>query len=108
MVEQIGTLKRALPEKSDLVVDATGIGRPVLDMLHAAGLDPVPVSITGGKSIIFDAGMWRVPKRSLIRPLVAAMEGGQLKIARGLRLADVFRNELRAFERRISQRGHDT
>ncbi len=108
VVERIGALKRALPGPADLVVDATGVGRPVLDMLRAAGLDPVPVTFTGGRKAKFVDGMWRVPKRVLVRSLVSALEGGRLKVAHGLRLAEAFRDELRAFERRVSSRGHDT
>jgi hypothetical protein len=38
-------LKRRDPE---LVVDATGVGRPVVDHLRAAGLQPIAITITGG------------------------------------------------------------
>ena len=107
IVDRIGATMKALPASGELVVDATGVGRPVLDMLRAAGLDPVAVSITGGRSISFDGDMWRVPKRSLVRSLVAAFEGGLLKIARGLRYAEALTRELHAFERRVNARGHD-
>ena len=108
IVERIGATMKALPAPGVLVVDATGVGRPVLDMLRAAGLDPIAVSITGGRAVTFDGDMWRVPKRSLIRPLVAAFEAGRLKVARGLRLGEALVRELRAFERRVNARGHDT
>ena len=92
----------------DLVVDATGVGRPVIDILRDNGLNPVAVSITGGQSITFDGDLWRVPKRTLVRALVVAFEAGRLKVARGLRFAGALERELRAFERRISARGHDS
>ena len=37
-----------LANRADLVVDATGCGRPVIDMFVRAGLRPVSVTITGG------------------------------------------------------------
>ena len=49
-----------------LVVDYTGCGRPVFDMLVAAELDCtlVPVTITGGDKVIYDGQTgYRVPKR---------------------------------------------
>ena len=90
------------------MIDATGVGRPVLDMMRAAGLDPVAVSITGGRSASFDGDTWRVPKRMLVRALAAALEAGRLKVARDLPLAGALLAELRAFRRQISKRGHDS
>jgi hypothetical protein len=37
-----------------LVVDQTGVGRPVVDMLRAAELKPVAVTITGGDAVTRD------------------------------------------------------
>ena len=103
--ERIVTLMEKLPGAS-LVVDATGVGRAVLD--HMAELEPVPVTITGGRLTSFDGKMWRVPKRTLLRPLVAATESGRLKVARGLREAEAFQRELHAFQRRTTAHGSST
>ena len=105
---RIVALVQALSAPTDLVVDATGVGRPVLDLLRDAGLDPVAVSITGGRAITFDGDIWKVPKRNLVRALVTAFEAGRLKVARGLQGAGALKRELRAFKRCISPRGHDT
>ncbi len=43
-----------------------------------------------------------VPKRSLVRPLVAALEGGRLKVAKGLAEAEALVRELQAFRRQIT------
>jgi hypothetical protein len=80
----------------------------VLDQLRGAGLDPVGVSTTGGRATTFDGHLWRVPKRELVRALVAAVENGRLKVAAGLRFADAFKAKLRAFERRFTARGNET
>ncbi len=87
-----------------LVVDATGVGRAVLD--HMADLEPVPVTITGGRLTSYDGTMWRVPKKTLLRPLVAATESGRLKVAKGLREAESLQRELQAFQRRITESGN--
>jgi hypothetical protein len=51
--------------------------------------------------------MWRVPKQALLRPLVAATEGGRLKVAKGLAETEALLRELRTFQRRITESGHD-
>ncbi len=88
------------------MVDATGVGKPVVDLLRAAGLEPVPMSITSGRSIKFDSDGWRVPKPALVRALVVAVENGKFKIARGLQYARALKRELAAFERKIGAQGH--
>ncbi len=52
--------------------------------------------------------MSAVPKRALVRPLVAALEAGRLKVARGLPAGEALVRELRAFRRQVSAKGHDT
>ena len=108
LLRRIVALVRALPGEADLVIDATGVGRPVLDMLRAAGLEPVAVTITGGRSASFDGGTWRVPKRMLVGALATAFEAGRLKVARSLPSAGALLAELQAFRRQISRRGHDS
>ncbi len=106
VVERIGDLVDHLPGAA-LVVDATGVGRAVLDQMRESGLEPVPVTITGGRFISFDGDHWRVPKKALLRPLVATTEAGRLKVARDLPEAEALQVELQAFQRRITARGHD-
>ncbi len=106
VVERIADLVNKLPG-AVLVVDATGVGRAVLDQMHEAGLEPVPVTITGGRFTSYDGSRWRVPKKALLRPLVASTEEGRLKVAKSLPEADALQVELQAFQRRITERGHD-
>ncbi len=104
VVARIVELVQALPDAA-LVVDATGVGRPVVDQLRAAGLDPVAVTITAGKAATFDSGMWHVPKRELVLALVVAFEGDRLKVAAGLRHAKALTGELQAFQRKVTGAG---
>ncbi len=101
-----GRLVRALPGPADLVVDATGVGRPVVDMLRDQGLEVAAVTITSGKTTRRNGDSWLVPKTELVRALAVAVEGGRLKIAQRLPLAPVLKGELRAFERTIGAGGH--
>jgi hypothetical protein len=48
----------------------------------------MPVTITGGDRESREGGYWRVPKRDLIVVLQVLLQGGELKIASGLRYGD--------------------
>ena len=106
VVNKIAALVGSLPG-ADLVVDATGVGRPVVDQLRAAGLDPIAVTITAGKEATFKDGFWRVPKLELVRALAAAFEDDRLKISSGLRYAVALVGELQAFQRQVTGAGRD-
>ena len=91
-----------------LVVDATGVGMPVVDMLRAArpGCAILPVWITGGEQERFDGAVWRVPKLDLLARLQALLETKRLRIARRMRETERLMRELMSMrtERRAS--GH--
>jgi hypothetical protein len=87
-------LERRPPE---LVVDATGVGRPVVDALRADGLRPVPVTITGGDLVTPGRPGWRVPKRDLIGGLSVLLQNQRLRIAAALAFARTLTDELLRF-----------
>ena len=100
-----------IPQKPELVVDATGVGRPVVEILEAEGLLPVSVTITGGDSVTRGDGTkeWRVPKRDLATTLQVLLQGGRLRIAKGLPMAEVLRAEMQSFKIKVNlQTGHDS
>ncbi len=71
-----------------LVVDGTGVGAPVVDMLRAAGLgcEITAVTITGGEQQRNKgASAWSVPKRDLLALLQVLLERNELRLAKGLR-----------------------
>lgn len=95
--------------RARLVVDATGVGLPVVDLLERAGLRPVPVTITGGGSPQrAERGGWHVPKRDLVDMLAVLLQTRRLAVARELRHAQALVDELLAFETRVSAAGHDS
>ncbi len=111
-VEIVKKLVAALPPRQNaptLVCDATGVGRPVIDLLRKGGLTPIAVTISGGVQEV-DGGnfSWSVPKRNLVSALQIALQSGQLKIARGLAESETLVRELMAFKVRISAAGHDS
>ena len=74
-------------KQTQLVVDATGLGAPVVEMLRQAGLECQmwAVTITSGEKETQGAyGSWNVPKRDLIAGLQVLMEQDQLHVAKDL------------------------
>src|SRR5882672_6014040 len=73
VVERVRQVVRrpALAGRCTLVMDATGVGAPVLDLLRRAnlGCGIAPVIVTGGERESSAGGLWYVPKRDLITGL---------------------------------------
>jgi hypothetical protein len=92
-----------------LVVDSTGVGRPVVDMLHEMGLSPIGVTITSGLNSGSDGeGGYTVPKRDLVSNLQVLLQTGRLKISEALPDAAMLRDELLRFQVKITPAGNDT
>jgi len=95
--------------QSALVVDATGVGRPVVDLFKKAGLRPVAITITGGQAVGVGPGGYRVPKRDLVVNLAVMLQTGRLKIAGQLPEAQTLVNELLNFKVKINPKtAHDS
>ena len=94
-----------------LVLDYTGVGRPVADMIAAAKLDAKLrlVTITGGDAVTQgERGEWRVPKRDLAGVVQLLLQSGRLRIGEGLPLAGTLTQELKNFRVKINLAGHDS
>lgn len=91
-----------------LVVDQTGVGRPVVDMLRKAGHAPLAVSIHGGDQTTRDGSEWRVPKRELVSVLQVLLQSKRLQVASELAHAETLVREMLAFKVEISKTGHDS
>jgi len=89
-------------EEPELLVDATGVGRPVVDLFKERGLRYKAITITGGNKVTGIAGDYGVPKRDLIGALEVPFHSGRLKVAAGLRLWETLRAELQTFRRKVS------
>jgi hypothetical protein len=92
-----------------LIVDATGVGAPVVDELRRAGVRPVAVTITGGDTVTHEGQAYRVPKRDLVSAVLMLLQQERLQVSAALPLADTLVRELLAFRVRINVRtGHDS
>lgn len=87
-VERIAAITRAegVAGRCTLVVDGTGVGQPVFDLLRDAGLScqVIPVAITGGRTAHTLGHGKSVPKSDLIATLQILLEKRQLRIAENL------------------------
>jgi len=95
--------------RGKLIVDQTGVGRPVMDMLRKYGLKPVGITITGGYQVTEDGyGGFNVPKRDLVSSLVTMYYAGLVKVLASLREAGEFNRELEHFRVKQNRRtGHE-
>ena len=106
-----GLMREPKLAKSDtrLAVDATGVGRPIIDAMRRAGLKPTPVTITAGEHATRALdGYRRVPKRDLVGALAVLLQTKRLKIARELKHAERLVEELQDFRVKFSAAGNDT
>jgi hypothetical protein len=85
---------------SNLVVDQTAVGQPVVQLLRRARLRTMirPVTITGGnQAVLSEDGSWSVPKRDLVSMLQVLLQTRRLKVAPGLVEAKTLVKELMGF-----------
>lgn len=113
VIERVAKVQRQIGHPSTLVVDATGVGRPVLDSMHLACMSPIGITITGGSSVTgpapgYPVPIIGVPKRDLVSTLVVALQNHRLRIAAGLPFSEALVHELQNFKVAISSSGHDS
>lgn len=98
VVERVRVVSRtkALDGRCQVIADATGVGRPVVEMLQSAALGGplLPVMVTGGDQESRDGEYFRVPKRDLILGMQSALQSGKLHLAHGLREGPALQREL--------------
>jgi len=104
------TVAAAFGQSVMTVVDATGVGRPVVDMLRRRLALPLrAVTFTAAADEVHpDPHAYRVPKRDLVQSLEVVLQGRRLHTAPGLLLAEDLRAELQAFQVNLSAHGHDS
>lgn len=111
VVERVVHVTRsdALAGRCRMAVDATGVGRPVVDLLRRAGPGCAiePVTITGGERESYDAGYYRVPKRDLITGLQVLMQTQGLQISGGLPYGAALAAEMAEMRVKVSGAGRE-
>jgi len=105
---------RTLSNNCDLLVDATGVGDPIVEMFHEAGISVMPIIVTGGKgvrevyegfgSIIAPASdrlrglrvmkEIHVPKADMVAAGQIMLENRRVSIAKNIKWADELKRQL--------------
>lgn len=98
-----------------LIVDATGVGRPIVEMLEGLGVDPIAVTITGGFDVTvvrptkgqqpLAVEAYHVPRRDLISTGQVLLQAKRLKIAEGLSEGEQLVQELLSLRRKLTDKG---
>jgi hypothetical protein len=115
IVAAVVDLLRSPPLRgSMLVVDQTGVGRPVVDML-TDGLEGrvncqfCPITITAGHEVTrSEVGQLRVPKKELVASLQVLLQTRRLRIAQALPDAATLVRELETFRVKVTAAANET
>jgi len=108
IVAHVGRLLGKFPARTELVIDVTGVGKPVFEMFTYSGISPLGVLITAGTAETRDGVICGVPKLTLVSRLQALLHQGRLKIHRELAEAETLVRELQDFRVEYTAAGHLT
>lgn len=91
---------------STLVIDGTGVGRAVVDMVKESGIsaDVRAYTITAG----YKEGDGTVPKADLVAAVQAALQTRRLRFARALELRETLEKELEMFRVKVTADRNET
>ena len=108
VVEAIRRIVGRLPRDTDLVVDFTGVGRGIFDLLVDHGLNPTGVTMTGGIEVHRNGSISSVPKSTLVSKLVAKVHSGELVVHGDLADWPALKRELLNFRSGVTPAGQET
>jgi hypothetical protein len=96
-----------LTGRVQVVVDATGVGAPVVDLLKEAqlGCRLYPVVITAGEEESSDGARWRVPRRDLLAGLQVAFQRKRLLLSAAVPALEPLIEELNSMRVRVRMDG---
>ncbi len=100
------------PPGSRLVIDATGVGRPIVEMFRDAMPFPAiidAVTITGGQSwSLAGPGEWHCSKVELVAASRVVLESTALKVIPSLEHASLLKRELLNFRIKVAKTENET
>ncbi len=111
IIDRLKSLIARLPphERHRVLVDRTGCGRPVVDLMRKEKLEIVPVTIAFSGSVSGGSYFgFTVPKRDLVSNLAILLQSDRLKIPRKLPEAPAMIEELQNFRIKFTRAGNDT
>ncbi|MCA1648165.1 MAG: hypothetical protein LC797_22800 [Chloroflexi bacterium] len=98
--EVVSIVGRLPSDRCALLVDATGVGLPIVHMFTRANLGLIGVTLTAGDQTGRNAAGVTVPKQTLVGALQAVVQTQHLKVAGGLPAGRALAAEMQAFTRR--------
>lgn len=94
-----------LAGRNDLVLDATGVGQPVVDVIRDGGVVAHGVKITAGEKESISGSSLTVPKVKLVDSVIALLHTQRLTFAGGLTLAPTIQQQLAEFQMKRQANG---
>lgn len=107
----IATLTGRMRGDLTFVMDATGVGEAVKDLLVAKGLNPLCIYYSGGATahkVRSGNGStigWTVPKQDLVHAAQLLVQQHRIKVLPSCRRRDEFAAQMKGFKGRINERG---
>ena len=95
----------ALLDRAKLIIDYTGVGRPVYDMMVEQGLRPATISITNGEQIAEKSTGYNVPKQDIVAVIEVLLETKRFTYTNKLRIASRFEEQMREYRVKITRNG---
>ncbi|MGA7075608.1 MAG: hypothetical protein WBZ42_03550 [Halobacteriota archaeon] len=91
------------------ILDSTGVGEGVSEMIINAlpNADIRKCYLTGGINHSEEGRQIRLPKTQLVSTLVAALEGGRVRLTKRSKEIDAMVDELLNYDIHVSEEGHD-
>jgi hypothetical protein len=112
IVADVATLTARPPlPGAALVLDATGVGRAVVEMFRGANLPVklVPATITAGhEAARTPGGGWSVPKKDLVAVMQTLVQFRRFHVAPALAEAAALGRELQQFRVKVTAAGNET
>jgi hypothetical protein len=93
-----------------LVVDQTGVGKPVLDLFRRAGMNVRLRRVTvsaGHHAALDEGGGWLVPRKELVSTMQVLLQSQRLKVAESLPEAPLLVRELVNFKAKVTAADKD-
>jgi hypothetical protein len=91
-----------------MLVDSTGVGRGIMDIMNDERMRPIGITIHAGNRVSDYDGGFNIPKRDLVGSLQVLFQTGRIKIPQEIELIDELVAELQNFRVKFTQTGHDT
>ena len=109
IIKRVEQIRNKLEKKTKIIptiyIDATGVGRPVVDEFTAKGIAVIPVTICAGDSVSQDGREVHVGKLALISRLEVLLADGRIEWNGKTPIGKKLSQELHRFQLKVSKAG---